>query len=101
MFNQCIHLGRGKTDSSYQITFSVPSDWSGRIWARRNCDFSVNPGPNSCLDGGCNGGLTCPSLEVQFYSYFTYAYAYDDLTPLFTYSASSNAGYTATFCPAS
>jgi len=27
--------------------------------ARRNCDFSVNPGANSCLDGGCNGGLVC------------------------------------------
>jgi hypothetical protein len=26
---------------------------------RRNCDFSANPGPNSCLDGGCNGGLEC------------------------------------------
>ena len=27
--------------------------------ARRDCDFSTNPGPNSCLDGGCNGGLEC------------------------------------------
>lgn len=26
---------------------------------RRDCDFSTNPGPNSCLDGGCNGGLLC------------------------------------------
>jgi len=26
---------------------------------RRDCDFSVNPGPNSCVDGGCNGGLVC------------------------------------------
>ena len=26
---------------------------------RRDCDFSTNPGPNSCLDGGCNGGLEC------------------------------------------
>ncbi|KAJ7093873.1 thaumatin-like protein [Mycena belliarum] len=41
------------------VTFNVPSDWNGRIWARRNCDFSNNPGPNSCLDGGCNGGLLC------------------------------------------
>jgi hypothetical protein len=48
---------------------------AGRIWGRRNCDFSSNPGPNSCLDGGlldkssslqkltivsgCNGGLLC------------------------------------------
>ncbi|KXN89702.1 Pathogenesis-related protein 5 [Leucoagaricus sp. SymC.cos] len=42
------------------VTFNVPNDWkSGRIWGRRNCDFSTNPGPNSCLDGGCNGGLEC------------------------------------------
>ncbi|KIJ56347.1 hypothetical protein M422DRAFT_239572 [Sphaerobolus stellatus SS14] len=41
-------------------TFHVPDDWkSGRIWGRRNCDFSVNPGPGSCLSGGCNGGLLC------------------------------------------
>ena len=26
---------------------------------RRDCDFSTNPGPNSCLTGGCNGGLEC------------------------------------------
>ncbi|KAJ7628698.1 thaumatin [Roridomyces roridus] len=41
------------------VTFDVSSDWNGRIWGRRDCDFSVNPGPNSCLDGGCNGGLLC------------------------------------------
>ncbi|KAG8905726.1 hypothetical protein FRB99_008363, partial [Tulasnella sp. 403] len=41
-------------------TFYVPDNWrSGRIWGRRDCDFSNNPGPNSCLDGGCNGGLEC------------------------------------------
>ncbi|KAG9040744.1 hypothetical protein FS837_000236 [Tulasnella sp. UAMH 9824] len=41
-------------------TFSVPDNWkAGRIWARRNCNFATNPGPNSCLDGGCNGGLLC------------------------------------------
>lgn len=42
-----------------KVTFDVPSDWDGRIWGRRNCDFSSNPGPNSCIDGGCNGGLLC------------------------------------------
>ncbi|KAJ7872217.1 thaumatin-like protein [Mycena leptocephala] len=31
----------------------------GRIWARRNCDFSKTSGPTSCLDGGCLGGLVC------------------------------------------
>jgi len=42
------------------VSFSVPDNWSsGRIWGRRNCDFSVNPGPNSCATGGCNGGLVC------------------------------------------
>ncbi|KZT26175.1 thaumatin-like protein [Neolentinus lepideus HHB14362 ss-1] len=42
------------------VSFTVPDNWkAGRIWARRDCDFSTNPGPNSCLDGGCNGGLEC------------------------------------------
>ncbi|KAJ7483627.1 thaumatin-like protein [Mycena latifolia] len=41
------------------VTFDVPSYWNGRIWGRRDCDFSINPGPNSCADGGCNGGLLC------------------------------------------
>ena len=32
------------------VSFGVPDNWvSGRIWARRNCDFSSNPGPNSCM----------------------------------------------------
>lgn len=43
-------------------TFTVPDDWkAGRIWGRRNCNFSTIPGPNSCLTGGCNGGLLCDS----------------------------------------
>ncbi|KAJ7595252.1 thaumatin-like protein [Mycena floridula] len=42
------------------VTFTVADNWrAGRIWGRRNCDFSNNPGPNSCLDGGCIGGLVC------------------------------------------
>ncbi|PPQ65533.1 hypothetical protein CVT26_000490 [Gymnopilus dilepis] len=42
------------------VTFTVPDNWQGgRIWGRRDCDFSTNPGPNSCVDGGCNGGLVC------------------------------------------
>ncbi|TFK50318.1 thaumatin-like protein [Heliocybe sulcata] len=42
------------------VSFSVPDNWkAGRIWGRRECDFSTNPGPNSCVDGGCNGGLEC------------------------------------------
>jgi len=40
--------------------FSVPDNWkSGRIWGRRDCNFSTTAGVNSCLDGGCNGGLQC------------------------------------------
>ncbi|EKM78444.1 hypothetical protein AGABI1DRAFT_114724 [Agaricus bisporus var. burnettii JB137-S8] len=46
------------------VSFFVADNWtSGRIWARRNCDFSTNPGPNSCLDGGCNGGLVCDPIS--------------------------------------
>ncbi|KAI0360479.1 Osmotin thaumatin-like protein [Trametes cingulata] len=41
------------------VTFSVPNAWDGRIWGRRNCDFSVTNSSSSCLDGGCNGGLEC------------------------------------------
>jgi hypothetical protein len=41
-------------------TFPVPDNWTaGRIWPRTECDFSTNPGPNSCATGGCNGGLEC------------------------------------------
>ncbi|KIY66846.1 Osmotin, thaumatin-like protein, partial [Cylindrobasidium torrendii FP15055 ss-10] len=40
--------------------FEVPDDWkAGRIWGRTECDFSTNPGPTSCVTGGCNGGLEC------------------------------------------
>ncbi|KAI9056419.1 Osmotin thaumatin-like protein [Trametes sanguinea] len=51
----------GWEQGAYQsVSFYVPNNWAaGRIWARRDCDFSTNPGPNSCLDGGCNGGLVC------------------------------------------
>ncbi|KAI0646514.1 Osmotin thaumatin-like protein [Trametes meyenii] len=46
--------------SGQSVSFSVPNNWkAGRIWGRRNCDFSHTNGPNSCLDGGCNGGLQC------------------------------------------
>nr|ALA44968.1 thaumatin-like protein 6 [Moniliophthora perniciosa] len=43
-----------------QVSFSVPNDWkAGRIWGRKECDFATNPGPTSCVSGGCNGGLEC------------------------------------------
>jgi hypothetical protein len=41
---------------------------------RRNCDFSDNSGPNSCIDGGCNGGLECDK------STSTVSYLFDLLT---------------------
>ncbi|THH05786.1 hypothetical protein EW145_g4547 [Phellinidium pouzarii] len=42
------------------VSFTVPNDWTaGRIWGRRNCDFSTVQGPTSCATGGCNGGLEC------------------------------------------
>ncbi|KAF8209572.1 thaumatin-like protein [Mycena galopus ATCC 62051] len=53
------HLTGWSAGSHTKVTFTVPSDWEGRIWGRRKCDFSKNPGPNSCLTGGCNGGLHC------------------------------------------
>lgn len=41
------------------VSFSIPDNWNGRIWGRRDCDFS-NPNPaTQCADGGCNGGLEC------------------------------------------
>ncbi|KAI8978277.1 Osmotin thaumatin-like protein [Trametes punicea] len=52
----------GWQQDAYQtVSFFVPDNWkAGRIWGRRDCNFDVaNPGPNSCLDGGCNGGLEC------------------------------------------
>ncbi|KAK7059952.1 thaumatin [Favolaschia claudopus] len=36
------------------VTFTVSEGW-----ARRNCDFSKGTGPNTCLTGGCLGGLQC------------------------------------------
>ncbi|KAL5514556.1 hypothetical protein ACEPAG_1872 [Sanghuangporus baumii] len=51
-----------QADPFTSVSFSVPDDWkAGRIWSqgRRDCNFTVNPGPNSCLTGGCNGGLLC------------------------------------------
>ncbi|EIW81908.1 thaumatin-like protein [Coniophora puteana RWD-64-598 SS2] len=54
-----------EADSGNTVTFDVPDNWTaGRIWGRRECDFSTNPGPNSCVDGGCNGGLLCTDPGV-------------------------------------
>ncbi|KAJ6616657.1 thaumatin [Mycena sp. CBHHK59/15] len=41
------------------VTFEVPDDWAaGRIWGRRECDFS-KPDVSACATGSCNGGLLC------------------------------------------
>ncbi|KIL68391.1 hypothetical protein M378DRAFT_71776 [Amanita muscaria Koide BX008] len=76
VYNHCpftiwsLYTGDKNTVPNYQtgwtaapltsVTFDVPENWNaGRIWARRNCDFSSDSGPNSCVDGGCVGGLQC------------------------------------------
>ncbi|KAF8268200.1 thaumatin [Lactarius quietus] len=57
---------------SSTLSFTVPDDWMGRIWGRRDCNFTTDPGPDSCLDGGCPGGLLCtgpgqsPVTTAQF-----------------------------------
>jgi len=41
------------------VSFTVPDDWAaGRIWGRRDCDFS-KPAVSACATGSCNGGLLC------------------------------------------
>ena len=40
-------------------TLDVPDDWTaGRVWGRRNCDFS-KPQAQDCAIGACIGGLQC------------------------------------------
>ncbi|CAE6357374.1 unnamed protein product [Rhizoctonia solani] len=48
-----------------KVSFIVPDDWkSGRIWARTGCDFSTKTGIDSCVTGGCQGGLQCDANVV-------------------------------------
>lgn len=75
---RCIeHLHRWEQLAFTTISFQIPNDWkAGRIWVctifhhtflsmtsimqgRRDCDFSTTNDVNSCLSGGCNGGLVC------------------------------------------
>jgi hypothetical protein len=37
-------------------TISLPANWSGRIWARTNCNFN---GGGGCETGDCGGALAC------------------------------------------
>ncbi|KAJ7798945.1 thaumatin-like protein [Mycena olivaceomarginata] len=53
------HVTGWAAGSFTKEVITVDEGWFGRIWARRNCDFSKTSGPTSCLDGGCLGGLVC------------------------------------------
>ncbi|KAI8986696.1 thaumatin-like protein [Trametes punicea] len=46
------------------VSFTVPDGWTGHIWGRRDCNFTLTNGSNSCLDGGCEGGLECNGTGV-------------------------------------
>ncbi|KAI0708793.1 thaumatin-like protein [Fomitopsis betulina] len=49
-----------KAAAHTKVNFTVPGDWTaGRIWGRRDCDFSDTNPATQCADGGCNGGLEC------------------------------------------
>ncbi|KAG7087055.1 hypothetical protein E1B28_013033 [Marasmius oreades] len=51
--------------SGSSVIFTVPDDWkSGRIWGRTSCNFDTNPGPTSCVTGGCIGGMECTQPGV-------------------------------------
>lgn len=41
----------------YHFLLSVQLSDDNYTQGRRSCNFTTNPGPNSCLDGGCNGGI--------------------------------------------
>jgi hypothetical protein len=45
-------------------TFSVPPNWSGRIWARTYCTFDAS-GSGSCETGDCGAGLACGGAAGQ------------------------------------
>ena len=45
-------------DPGASMTFSVPADWSGRIWPRTGCNFDPS-GNGSCATGDCGAGLAC------------------------------------------
>ncbi|KAH9947762.1 thaumatin-like protein [Amylocystis lapponica] len=89
-----------------------PFDSSGAaVGCKSACDANLDgiPVPNSgnCCSGDHSTAATCPSSNVQYYSYFkdncpnSYAYAYDENsgTALWTCASSNAADYTVTFCP--
>lgn len=40
-------------------TLIVPTDWSGMIWARTNCQHSITTDTLTCEVGDCNGMIEC------------------------------------------
>lgn len=48
------HLSPGSNQS-----FSVSSNWQGRIWGRTNCSFGNGGGGSACSTGDCAGALSC------------------------------------------
>ncbi|CAO1636864.1 unnamed protein product [Jaminaea pallidilutea] len=51
--------GGYQLDAYQTKSFGVPDNWnSGRIWGRRNCDFT-KPDTQACEVGSCIGGLGC------------------------------------------
>ncbi|KAI6007545.1 thaumatin [Pisolithus orientalis] len=53
--------GGWEAPAGTSVTFTVPDNWSSaRIWGRRGCTFTADS--NSCLDGGCSGGLQCNGI---------------------------------------
>ncbi|TFK99315.1 thaumatin-like protein [Pterulicium gracile] len=56
---QLTDLNVGSAVPNFQTGWQANAFTSVSFTGRRNCNFSTNPGPNSCLTGGCNGGLQC------------------------------------------
>ena len=47
------------------MVVDVPDDWTaGRIWGRRDCDFSEAE-TQDCIIGACTGGLQCTQPVCQ------------------------------------
>ncbi|KAI5116716.1 hypothetical protein M0805_000825 [Coniferiporia weirii] len=101
-----------QADAYTAVSFTVPDNWTaGRIWGRRNCDFSTNPGPNSCATGGCNGGLVCdphtgtgvPPVTVAEFTLGSNGLDYYDVSLVDGYalpvSVTNNVGCATASCP--
>lgn len=56
--------GGWELSAGASTTISVPSNWSGRIWARTYCNFDQS-GSGSCETGDCGGVLSCNGATGQ------------------------------------